>query len=139
MKALSKLVLVFSFTMGCAGTQVARPTQHATALRGTVVLDGPAVKAVMVGPSTIHAYSAYEGGSIFTAPAVSGTDSDCRLAAGQAARVSLLPRDRITAFEVGAGRVACLASARDGSLELLWHASREPARSTLVAATLAAE
>jgi hypothetical protein len=136
MKAISKLFVVFSFAFGCAGTQVGRPTQHASALRGTVVLDGPSVKAVVVGPSTIHAYSAYEGGSIYTAPVVSGTDSDCREHAG---RVSLLPRDRIAAFEVGAGRVACLASAREGSFELLWHTSREPSSSTVLATTLAAQ
>jgi hypothetical protein len=136
MKAISKLFVVFSFAFGCASTQVGRPTQSASALRGTVVLDGPSVKAVVVGPSTIHAYSAYEGGSIYTAPAVTGTDSDCRGAAG---RVSLLPRDRIAAVEVGAGRVACLASARAGSFELLWHTSREPASNTVLATTLAAQ
>jgi hypothetical protein len=137
MKSVSKLFVVFAFAFGCAGTQVARPAQHASALRGSVVLDGPSVKAVVVGPSTIHAYSAYEGGSIFTAPVVSGTDSDCRVGAG--GRVSLLPRDRIAAFEVGAGRVACLASARQGSFELLWHTSREPGSSTVLATNLVVE
>jgi len=122
MNTTSKIFLVLSFlTFGCATAQTARPTAATVAAnRGAVIVDGPSVKALGAGPGTIHAYSAYAGGTIFAAPVASGTDADCHR---PAARLARLQPDRITAFDVAPGQVACLASSRQGNYELLWHAS----------------
>jgi hypothetical protein len=136
MNAISKLVLVVSFGLGCASAQVARPAAQVGALRGAVVVEGPAVKALPAAPGALHAYAAYEGGAIFVAPAVTGTDADCRApgAAAQAARPSRLRADHVTAFEVRPGQVACLATARNGRFEVLWHASPSASKDVVLAA-----
>jgi len=121
MKTLSKLFLVASFmTFGCA---TGRTLQSAVSPnRGAVALHGPAVKAIGAGPGTIHAYSAYPGGALYAVPAVSGTDSDCHRQGASPARLAL-QADRIVEFDVASGQVACLASSRAGTFELLWHAA----------------
>jgi hypothetical protein len=133
MNAISKLVLVVSFGLGCASTQVARPSAEVGALRGAVVVEGPVVKAVVAGPGTLHAYSAYEGGALFAAPVVTGTDADC---GAPAVARSRLHADKVVAFEVRRGQVACLATARAGNFELLWHASRATSGDVVVAAAV---
>jgi hypothetical protein len=92
--------------------------------RGTVYSRGPAAKVVAAGPVELHAYSQTAGGSLYTAPAVTGTDRDCQAAAGSATPVRV---DQIAAFTVAEGQVACVASAGKGSFELIWHAVERPA------------
>src|SRR5262245_58875361 len=114
MNAISKLIALSALTFGCASTGVGRPP--VANLRGDVVVRGASVKAVLVGPADIHAYSAYAGGTIYMAPAVSGSDSDCsagHAAAGQAT----LEADRVHSLRVEAGQVACLATVKNGSFE----------------------
>jgi hypothetical protein len=78
----------------------------------------------VVGPTVIHAYSAFAGGALFTARSVTGTDADCQGATAQGAR-SGLPADSIVSFTVAAGQVACLATTTVRSFELLWHAQKD--------------
>ena len=116
MNTISKLIAISSLAFGCASAQVGR---NATPdLRGAVVVKGPSVKAVVAGPVDIHAYSAFAGGTVYTVPAVAGGDADCQ-AAG-AARTAL-DADRVHVVHVEAGQVACLATVKKGSFELLWH------------------
>jgi len=105
-------------TFGTVGAASARGVKD----RGAIVTDGHSEHAVVVGPIEIHAYSQFQGASLYTAPAVTGTDRDCAAPAAKAARSSSLPADRVTTFSVPEGEVACLASAARGNLELLWHA-----------------
>ena len=124
MKTLSKLFLVVSFlTFGCATGQTLQSA--ASPNRGAVALHGPAVKALGAGPGTIHAYSAYAGGALYAVPAVSGTDSDCHRQGVTPPRLAL-QADRIVEFDVASGQIACLASSRAGSFELLWHTTDRP-------------
>ena len=116
MKTISKLLAISSLAFGCASAQVAgNPVAN---LRGHVAVAGPSVRAVVVGPADIHAYSAFAGGAIYTVPAVQGDDRDCGSAR---AGLTDLPADRVQALRVDAGRVACLATVKRGSFELLWH------------------
>jgi hypothetical protein len=120
MQTISKLfVVVCFFFFGCA---TARPDAALAMRHGSVHVDGPSVRAVAVGPGAIHAYSAFPGGALFVAPAVSGGDADCvQPAAAGAPRLAHLPADRVATLQLRAGQVACLATARPGSFELLWH------------------
>ena len=121
MKTISILLFASSLTYGCAGTQIGQavaPRRHAVLAYGT------SVKAVVAGPSAIHAYSGFAGGSLFSAPIVSGTDSDCQAPPPRGER-SELPADRVINFEVGAGYVACLATTTPRSFELLWRDRRD--------------
>jgi hypothetical protein len=84
MKTISNLLLlVSSLALGCASTQGA-------VQRGDLIVHGPSVKAVVVGPTAIRAYSGFAGGSVYTAPAISGTDGDCQTAAAQATARQIL-------------------------------------------------
>ena len=118
-RTLAGLVALVGTTCGAARLADARPSD-----RGSVVTKGPAAKVVAVGPMTIHAYSGFPGGSLYTARAVTGTDRDCQVPAAGAARVDA---ERITTFVVAEGQVACLATTTKGSFELLWHAVAQPA------------
>jgi len=130
----------FSLAMGClltVGCATAGSTSPATATAGNgpigaLVVKGPSVKAVVAGPNTIHVYSAYEGGAIYTAAAVAGTDTDCQAGnlLGQRAR---LDADRVVTIDVAAGQVACLQTASRGAFELLWHARKKPSQPMVVA------
>jgi hypothetical protein len=120
------LFLVSTFAFGCASTgQLAARTAEPAPQRGSVIAKGPAARAVLVGPAAIRAYSQDAGGALFAAPAVSGTDGDCRAATG--ARASI-PRDRVIDFQVGAGQVACVAGHGERDFELLWRSSPRPVR-----------
>ena len=92
--------------------------------RGIVDARGAGAKVVAAGPIALHAYSQFAGGSLYTAPAVTGTDRDCQASSGTATPVQA---DRISTFAVGEGQVACLATTTKGSFELLWHAVSQPA------------
>jgi hypothetical protein len=120
MKTISKLALVCSLVLGSA-TLTAQVARAGAGRRGAVNVSGPSVKAVVVGPAALHAYSAFAGGAVYAVPAVTGTDADCRQGG---ARATALPADRTVAFSVAAGEVVCLETARTGSFELLWHSDR---------------
>src|SRR5882724_11814887 len=104
---ISTLFFLSTLTFGCATAQLSGPGNVAAAERGDVLVAGPSVKAVVAGPTAIHAYSAFSGGSMYTAPVVSGTDADCQARTANGAR-SDLPADSVVNFTVGAGQVACL-------------------------------
>jgi len=116
MNTIGKLIAISSLAFGCASTQVGRGA--VPNLRGDVIVRGPSVKAVVVGPADIHAYAAYAGGAIYTTRAVSGGDADCQAAGVGRTR---LEADRVHVMRVEAGQVACLATETQGSFELLWH------------------
>jgi hypothetical protein len=138
-KTISKvsfsLALGCLLTVGCATARSTNPgATTAAGPIGAMVVRGPSVKAVVAGPNTIHVYSAYEGGEIYTAASVSGTDSDCQ-AAGQhlLGRPARLQADRVATVDVGSGEVACLQTASRGAFELLWHARKKPRQPVVVA------
>jgi len=109
----------------CGATHVEAGAEHA--MRGVVDADGPAVRAVTAGPVIIHAFSQFGGGAMFTAPATTGTDSDCATArAGRSVHEEPIAPDRRLVFEAGAGETVCLATHTRTRFELLWHAVREP-------------
>jgi hypothetical protein len=91
--------------------------------RGIVEARGPVAKVVAAGPIALHAYSQFAGGSLYTAPAVTGTDRDCQ---GSSAATTPVQADRVATFAVGEGQVACLETTTKGSFELLWHAVSQP-------------
>ncbi len=129
MKTISILLFVSSLTYGCAGSQLgqaAAPRHHA------VLAHGASATQVVAGPSAIHAYSGFSGGSLFTARMVSGTDADCQAPAPSPER-SELPADRVIDFEVGSGYVACLATTTPRGFELLWHERRGRSAPTTIA------
>ena len=82
-----------------------------------------------MGPIALHAYSQFVGGSLYTAPAVTGTDRDCQ----GSASATPVQADRIATFAVGKGQVGCLKTTEKGSFELLWHAVSQPVRAVVVA------
>src|SRR5262245_56848113 len=106
MKTIAKLFIGFSLIAASAAASADAPR------RGAVTVAGPSVKAVVAGPTSIRAYAAFAGGVIYTAPAVSGTDSDCR---ARSATTTALPADKMVELTVGAGQVACLETVRAGS------------------------
>jgi hypothetical protein len=131
MKTISKLFALSSLAFICTSAQAAGSGPEGAPKRGTVLVAGPSVKAVVVGPVAIHAYSAFSGGAIYTAPAITGTDSDCQAHAGASASTDLRA-DRVTTFTVGAGQVACLATNTTKSFELLWHTQKDVPSPALV-------
>ncbi|HEX3697964.1 MAG TPA: hypothetical protein VH374_21500 [Polyangia bacterium] len=133
MKTLSILSLVASFAFGCAATGTA--DHLAVPTRGAVSVAGVARKAIVAGPTTIHAYSGFAGGEIYTAPAVTGTDSDCGAVDGGHTQQSReVGADRVMTIDVGAGDVACLATKTDRRFELLWHVQNGAQRAPVLVA-----
>jgi hypothetical protein len=113
-------------SFGGSGIASARSTR---AERGSVVARGAVARVVAEGPIALHAYSQFAGGSLYTAPVVTGTDRDCQAAAASTTPVEA---DRIATFAVGEGQVACLSTKTKGSLELLWHAVSQTAPAPVV-------
>ena len=113
--------------LGGAGLASARPAGE----RGTVVARGAAHKVIAAGPVALHVYAQSSGGSVYTVPAVTGTDRDC---SGSKGPMTPVRADRVATVSVEEGQVACLATATSGSFELLWHAVGHPAPTTLVTA-----
>lgn len=111
-KTISTLTLVSALVFGAASA-------HAGDARGQVSVDGPAVKAVVVGPTSIHAYSGFSGGALYTALAVTGTDADCQVPVAGRTTIDL-KADVVVPFSVPAGQIACLTTSRE--LEVVWHA-----------------
>jgi hypothetical protein len=127
-KMLSTLVAVSALFLGATS---ARAAGSETASRGTVQAKGATSKVVAAGPLTFHAYSGFAGGTLYAAPAVTGTDADCRAvpAAGRT-----VPADAVVSFHVDAGQVACLGTSGTRGFELLWHAAKEAAASEVLIA-----
>ena len=120
MNNFSKLgFIVFSALSLLSATAGAHPAGGPTR-RGAVEISGPAVKLVTVGPAQLHGYSAFAGGALFVAPAVTGTDADCAAAVTTARPVRLVA-DRMSAVAIAKGEVACLLTSTARSFELLWH------------------
>jgi hypothetical protein len=117
MKTIKILSLALSLTFGFAAIA------HAGEGRGQVQVPASAAKAVVVGPTAIHAYSEFSGAKLFVVDAVTGTDGDCQ-AAAQKAVGSALAADKTETLAVGAGQVACVASTGGRNIELLWHAQK---------------
>jgi hypothetical protein len=119
-KTISLIALVSALTtFGAAGAQA----NDSAPTRGQVLVSGPSLKTVVVGPVAIHAYSAFSGGALYAVKGVSGTDVDCRgKPEGHRAE---LRADSIVNFTVGAGQVVCLATSTTRSFELLWHAQKD--------------
>ena len=124
MKTLGSLTIaissvLFTFVQGSRADTLGVPPQ-----RGVVEITGRAVKAVTVGPATLHTYSGFAGGAIFVAGAVAGTDADCAAALASPAtpRPTTLVPDVVMRIQLGAGEVACLVTDTSGGFELLWHA-----------------
>jgi hypothetical protein len=119
-KTISLIALVSALTTFGAASAHANDSAPT---RGQVLVSGPSLKTVVVGPVAIHAYSAFSGGALYTVKAVSGTDADCRgKADGNRAE---LRADSVVNFTVAAGQVACLATSTTRSFELLWHAQKD--------------
>jgi hypothetical protein len=105
------------------------------AQRGQVSVSAPSVRAVVAGPVAIHAYSGFSGGSIYAAPADTGTDADCK---GQPLGAPTPVRaDSVVELTVGAGEIVCLVTSTNRPFELLWHVQKDAptAPSVLVAGT----
>src|SRR5262249_62370172 len=117
MKTIKILSLALSLMFGFAAIA------HAGEGRGQVQVPASAAKAVVVGPTAIHAYSEFSGAKLFVVDAKTGTDSDCQ-AAAQKSLGSALAADKVETLSVGAGQVACVASTGDRNIELLWHAQK---------------
>ena len=120
-KMISTLVAASALFFGATS---ARAAGSETASRGTVQAKGATSKVVAAGPLTFHAYSGFAGGTLYAAPAVTGTDADCRA----------VPADAVVSFHVDAGQVACLGTSGTRGFELLWHATKDaPAPEVLLA------
>ena len=129
MNTIAQLLAISSLFFGCAGTQLLnRPVPD---LRGHVVVAGPAVAPIVTGPADIHAYSAFPGGAIYTAPIIKGDGGDC---SSSRAEMVALGADHVHAIRIEPGKVACLATATKGRFELLWHGHRIDAAPLAIAA-----
>jgi hypothetical protein len=118
MKTIKILALALSLSFGFAAIA------HAGETRGQVQVTAAAAKAVVAGPTAIHAYSAFSGAKLFVVQAVTGTDRDCQAGAANAGNASLAA-DRVETLMVRSGEIACVASTGERSIELLWHASKD--------------
>jgi hypothetical protein len=116
MKTIKTLALALSLSFGFAAIA------HAGESRGQVQVPVSAAKAVVAGPTVIHAYSEFSGAKLYVARAVTGTDRDCQ--AGAKAAASSLAADRVELLTVRAGQLACVATTGERQVELLWHASK---------------
>jgi hypothetical protein len=130
MKTIKILSLVSLLSFGFAG---AASAGEGAATRGQVQVPATAAKAVVVGPTAIHAYSEFSGAKLFVADAVTGTDRDCQAAASKAGATALAG-DKVETLTVRAGQIACVASTGTRPVELLWHTSKDaPAPTTMLA------
>ena len=126
----TKLVGFVALTLVTLGGTGIASARSLNSERGIVEARGPVAKVVAMGPVAFHAYSEFAGGSLYTAPAVTGTDRDCK---GSSASTTPVQADRIATFAVGEGQVACLSTTTKGSFELLWHAVSQPVPVVVIA------
>ena len=128
-KLIGLFVLVIGSVAGCATSPAG------WAARGAVLSASPGTRAIVAGPTTMHAYAAFAGGEIYNTPTETGTDADCARIQGGAPAVQL-PPDRVISVSVPAGQLACLRTRVGAGYELLWHAlERPPARKLVASAT----
>ena len=115
------LILFASFAInaGCATTRNA--AVPLSARRGEVRVTGTGARAVTVGPATIHAYSEFAGGDVFTVPVVTGGDADCLVGGNRRGADVKLGADRVVSVAIDANSLACVAARADRKIELLWH------------------
>jgi hypothetical protein len=126
MKTIKILSLALSLTFGFA------VIAHAGEGRGQVQVPASAAKAVVVGPTAIHAYSEFSGAKLFVVEAVTGTDTDCQ-AAAQKSLGSALSADKVETLAVGAGQIACVVATGERNIELLWKAQKGAPAPTMLA------
>ena len=119
---IAGLAMLALASLGGQGAAAARPLPE----HGTLAFRGASSKALVAGSATVHVYSQFSGGSVYLAPARTGTDADCGApAAGSSIPV---PADRVVKLTVADGQVACVSTAGRGAFELVWHAVGHPAR-----------
>jgi hypothetical protein len=127
MKTNEMLAAASFLFLALAGSSVAHAGE-----RGQVQVKA-AAKAVVAGPTTIHAVSQYSGGQVFVVDATNGGDADCAAAANKTSS-SALEADRTQTVTARAGQVICVASNGARTIELLWHAQKDaPAPTTYLA------
>ena len=114
----TKILGFFALALLSLGARGLALASGAQTRHGTVEARGPVAKVVAVGPIALHAYSQDAGGSLYAAPAITGTDRDCQVPAS----ATPVAADRVATFEVSEKQVACLKTATSGTFELLWHA-----------------
>jgi hypothetical protein len=126
MKTIKILSLALSLTFGFAAIA------HAGEGRGQVQVPASTAKAVVVGPTAIHAYSEFSGAKLFVVEAVTGTDRDCQAGASKAG-ATVLAGDHVETLTVRSGQIACVASTGARTVELLWHAQKDAPAPTMLA------
>jgi hypothetical protein len=119
----SKIAGFVALTLTTLGATGIASAKNARGERGIVEARGPVVKVVAAGPIALHTYSQFAGGALYAAPALTGTERDCK---GSSASTPVVA-DQVATFVVGEGQVACLETTTKGSFELLWHAVSQPA------------
>jgi hypothetical protein len=129
MKTITILSLVSFLSFGFAS---AASAGEGSATRGQVQVPAATARAVVIGPTAIHAYSEFSGAKLFVADAVTGTDRDCQVAAAKAGATTLAG-DKVETVTVRAGQIACVATTGERSVELLWHASKDAPAPTMLA------
>ena len=127
------LLILFAasaITSGCATARGA--ADPPSSRRGEVRVTGTAARAVTVGPATIHAYSEFAGGDVFTVPIVTGGDADCLVNGSRHGAAVKLGADDVVSVAIDAGSVACVAARADRKIELLWHVREDHGTSAAV-------
>jgi hypothetical protein len=124
----NSMILALLASLSVAGA--AQAQEPSAPSRGTVQVEGKAAKVVVAGPIAIHAYSAFSGATLFIVNAVSGTDRDC--AGASTGSGMSVAADHVQTFTVGAGQVACVATAAAYGSELLWHEQKDRAAASPV-------
>jgi hypothetical protein len=118
------LLVASSLIFGCATVGGGR-SGAASTTRGSMVVHGRSAKVVVHGPAVIHAYAVDRGGSLYTVPVVTGSDSDCIVAADDVRRSASIRPDQRLVQTVEPGEMACLATSVTRDFELLWHAHKD--------------
>lgn len=127
---IAGLAMLALASLGGPGAASARPSSD----YGTIAFRGASSKMLVAGAATVHVYSQFNGGQVYTAPARTGTDLDCHGPA--AGSLTAVPADRVVNVAVGDGQVACVSAAGRGAFELVWHAVGRPARTFPVLASV---
>jgi hypothetical protein len=127
MKNVASIPVLFvaaSLIFGCATVEGGR-SGAASTTRGSMIVHGRSAKAVVHGPAVIHAYAVDRGGSLYTVPVVTGSDSDCIVPSdGLRHSASIRPDQRVVQT-IEPGEMACLATSVTRDFELLWHAHKD--------------
>jgi hypothetical protein len=83
------------------------------------------VSELAKGPALVHVYSQSNGGMVYIAPVLPGSEDDCtvRGPTGTLAEAPLEPDKRLT-VAIRDGEVVCLQTQARRTVEVLWHAHR---------------